>query len=43
MDPDIRYSVNHLLEFSTCVFLHCRVPPEDAEQAAEALEFSTYG
>jgi LDH2 family malate/lactate/ureidoglycolate dehydrogenase len=37
MDPDIRYSVNHLLEFSTRVFLHCGVPPGDAEQAAEVL------
>ena len=37
MDPDIRYSVNHLLEFSTRIFLHCGVPPEDAKQAAEVL------
>jgi LDH2 family malate/lactate/ureidoglycolate dehydrogenase len=29
--------VNHLLEFSTRVFLHCGVPKDDAEQAAEVL------
>jgi L-2-hydroxycarboxylate dehydrogenase (NAD+) len=37
MYPEKNYPVNHLLEFSTRVFLHCGVPKDDAEQAAEVL------
>jgi LDH2 family malate/lactate/ureidoglycolate dehydrogenase len=37
MYHDTNYSLDHLLEFSTRVFLHCGVPAEDARQAAETL------
>jgi L-2-hydroxycarboxylate dehydrogenase (NAD+) len=37
MYSDISYSVDHLLEFSKRVFLHCGLSAEDAGQAAEVL------